>query len=200
MAVLERHPVRPRPGKLILFVLGCLLFVGLGLWMAIMGGLIAKIAGLVAIAFFGGGLLLVMLVAIRRGGLTQLTLTESGIEVADGGTIPWSDVESVGVTTGSGNMVWLRLHSYDRYLASMTEQGRRQAGWRIRFLKPFAHLLRLVPLLRRYADQVRGPEDELRWNREHFGYDLAYSTVWLDRSPEKFAELLERYHRASGAG
>jgi hypothetical protein len=200
MAVLERHPVRPRAGKLILFLLGSLVFVALGVWMVMAGGLIAKIAGVVSIAFFGGGLVLVTLVAIRRGGLTQLTLTGHGIEVADGGTIPWSDVESAGVTHGSGSMVWLRLASYDRYLASMTEHGRSASRWRIGFMKPFTHLLRFIPFLRRYADQVRSPEDEMRWNRQHFDYDLAFSTVWLDRPPERFVELLEHYHRVSGAG
>lgn len=199
MAVLERHPVRPRPAKVSLFVLGCLAFVAVGTWLVITGGIIAIIAGLLAITFFGGGLLLVMVAAFARGGLTQLTLTRSSIEVADGGTIPWSDVEEVGAAEGS--MVWLRLSSYDRYLASTTDQGRRAATRKIRFMKPFTHLLRFLPLMRRYADGVRSPEDEMRWNRQHFGYDLAFSTAWLDRPQQQFVELLERYRReATGAG
>jgi hypothetical protein len=196
MAVVERHVVRPKPGRLIGFLLLCLMFVGLSVWLVLTGGVIAVIAGVLAIAFFGGGLILVLVLAFRRGGLSQLALTPTGIETAEGATVPWSDVEEVGVTSGSGKMVWLLLNSYQRYADSMTARGRREAGWKIRFMKPFAHLLRFLPPMRRYADRVRDPADELAWNREHFGYDLGISTAWLDRSPEEFVELLEHYRRA----
>jgi hypothetical protein len=200
MAVVDRHVVRPKPGKLIGFLLLSLMFVALSVWLVLAGSVIAVVAGILAIAFFGGGLILVVVLAFRRGGLSQLTLTPTGIETAEGATVPWSDVEEVGATSGSGKMVWLLLNSYNRYAASMTARSRREAGWKIRFMKPFAHLLRFLPLMRRYADRVRNPEDELAWNREHFGYDIGISTAWLDRSPEEFVELLERYRReATGA-
>ena len=96
------------------------------------------------------------------------------------------------MTGHPAKMVTLRLNSCDAYLASNPDT-RATLG----FLRPFAHALRMVPVLKRFATGVHGPADELRWNRETYGFDLGFSPLWLDRSPRGFAELVERYRTGS---
>jgi hypothetical protein len=187
----DRLVVRPRPWKLALYLLGAVVFVVIGVLLMMSGSVSGFLAGVLAVAFFGGVLVLVIVNARTR----RLALTPEGIE--HGGTIPWADVESVGVVKDPTTMVALRLHSYDRYLASQTADGAQEARRTIRFLKPFAHLFRMIPSMRRYA-AVQGQADELRWNRETYGFDIGISPVWLDRSPSAFAELVERYRRQCG--
>lgn len=57
VASLDRHVVRPRPGRLVMALLGCAVFVAAGAWMVATGGTIAVVVGLAGIAFFGGGAL-----------------------------------------------------------------------------------------------------------------------------------------------
>lgn len=183
--------VRPRPWKLALYVLGALVFVAVGVLLMMSGSISGFVAGALAVAFCGGVLVLVAINARTR----LLALTPEGIEL--GGTIPWADVESVEVVEHPATMVALRLHSYDRYLASQTADGTREAMRTIRFLKPFMHVFRMIPSMRRYID-VQGQADELRWNRETYGFDIGISPVWLDRSPRAFADLVDRYRCRCG--
>jgi hypothetical protein len=193
----DRHVVRPRPWKLVLYLLGFLVFIAVSGFMIVTGNVLVVVVGLVGIAFFGGGLVMVVVFVARRG-LSHLTLTRAGVRLRSGGTIPWADVEEVGVTKEPTTMVWLRLRDHDRYLASIPPDGARESGVTIGFLKPFAHLLRFIPAMRRYAKQVRDHADELVWNRQHFGFEVGISPAWLDRSPDRFVALLERY-RASAS-
>lgn len=183
--------VRPRPWKLALYLFGALAFVVLGVLLMMSGSVSGFITGVLGVAFFGGGTVLVAVNARTR----RLVLTPEGFE--HGGTIPWADVESVEVVKSPATMVVLRLHSYDRYLASQTPEGTREAVRTIRFLKPFMHVFRMIPSMRRYTE-VQGQADELRWNRETYGFDIGISPAWLDRSPRAFAELVERYRRQCG--
>ncbi|MFS8097548.1 DUF2982 domain-containing protein [Lentzea alba] len=183
----DRLVVRPRPWKLALYLFGAVVFVVIGVLLLMSGSVSGFIAGLLGIAFFGGLLVLVVANASAR----RMALTRDGFEF-QGGVIPWADVESVGVVKDPTTMVALRLHSRERYLASLSREGAREANRTIRFLKPFAHVLRAIPSMRRFTE-VDGQGDQLRWNRDTYGYDIGISPVWLDRSPGDFAELLERY-------
>lgn len=191
---LERHVVRPRPRKLLLTLLGCVAFVAVGIWMLSSGDLGGIVVGLLAVAFFGGVGVYAVVTSVRQG-LAKLTLTPSGLELASGGTVPWPDVEATGVVTEPTTMVWLRLRSYDRYLDSIPDGRAAKADGISRVLTPVAQLL-----LRGTARgaRMRDQGDQLRWTREHFGYDLAFSPAWLDRPAAEFAELLERYRQAAG--
>jgi hypothetical protein len=198
MADLDRYVVRPKAGKLILYVLLAAAFVVVGVFLIAVGDFGAVLVGLLSIAFFGGGSVFAAVSVKRRGGLSQLTLTRTGIEFAAGGTVPWRDVESVGVTAEPTKLVGIRLRSYDGYLTSLTPEGRRDADRLIRFMKPFAHLLRQEePSVGGFADEARDLASVLAWSRRQFGYDFGISPAFLDRSPELFVELLERYRQAS---
>ncbi len=175
-----------------LFALGTFVFVVIGSFLLRSGGIAGFVFGALVIAFFTGGFVLVVLPARKRG-LAHLTLTRDGLELASGGRIPWADVESVDVVDHPAKMVTLRLRSYDAYLASGPDNGAM-----LGFLRPFAHVLRVVPALKRFATEVRGPADELRWNRETYGFDVGVSPMWLDRSPHEFVDLVERYRLGAG--
>jgi hypothetical protein len=187
----ERLVVRPRPWKLALYALGALVFVVIGVALLDSGSIAGFFLGLLSIAFFGGGMVLVALNARRRG-LAQLTLTRDGLELSSGGRIPWADVESVGMAYRPAQMVVLRLRDYDSYLASNPDTSAT-----LKFLRPFAHVFRVVPSYKRFATEVHGPADELRWNRETYGFDLGFSPMWLDRPPREFVDLVERYRQGT---
>ncbi|ANZ41110.1 hypothetical protein BBK82_39130 [Lentzea guizhouensis] len=187
----DRLVVRPRPWKLALYALGAFVFVVIGSYLLRSGGVLGFVFGALAIAFFAGGFVFVLLPARKRG-LAHLTLTRDGLELSSGGRIPWADVGSVDVVDHPTKMVTLRLNSYDAYLASGPDDSAR-----LGFLRPFAHVLRMVPSLKRFATEVRGPADELRWNRETYGFDIGISPMWLDRSPREFVELVESYRSGS---
>jgi hypothetical protein len=177
VTISDRLVVRPRAGRLPRYAAGIVVFVAVGVWLVVAGGVVAKVFGVLAVLFFGGGGL-VMAVGALRNGLSKVALTHEGVEPAAGGTVPWQDVEAVGVVTTPATVVWLRLSSYDRYLASLPAD--RPA------IDPAVGLSRLGKGKGRHGDM-------LRWNRQRFGYDLALSPAWLDRPAPAFAELLERY-------
>jgi len=183
--------VQPKPWKLALFALGAFVFVVIGSFLLRSGGVAGFVFGALAIAFFAGGFVFVVLPARNRG-LARLVLTRDGLELPSRGRLPWADVESVDVVATPTRMVTLRLNSYDAYLASCPDDGAR-----LGFLRPFAHVLRMLPALKRFATEVRGPADELRWNRETYGFDVGISPMWLDRPPRAFVELVERYRSGS---
>lgn len=185
----DRLVVRPRPWKLALYALCALVFVVIGVFLLDSDSISGVVVGVLSIAFFGGGLVFVVLYTRKRG-VAQLTLTSDGLELASGGRIPWADVESAYVADQPAKMVALRLHSYDRYLASDPDDSAR-----LGFLRTFAHVFRMVPSMKRFATETEGTADELRWNRDTYGFDLGFSPMWLDRSPDDFVALVERYRR-----
>jgi hypothetical protein len=180
---MERLVIRPRSGRLVTYLVGIVAFVVLGGWLVVSGGVVAKVFGVLGILFFGGGGLVMVVGAVRHG-LAKLTLTPAGVELTAGGTVPWEDVEAVGVVTRPTTVVWLRLGSYDRYLASLPADRP--------VIDPAVGLSRLGRGSGRHGDV-------LRWNRKRFGYDMALSPAWLDRPAPAFAELLEEYRTAAGA-
>jgi hypothetical protein len=185
--------IRPRLGRLLLTVLGAAAFTGAGIAMVSTGELPAVFIGLLSITFFGGGTAAMLAQGVRHG-MSQVTLTAGGMRLRSGGTVAWTDIAAVGCTTGSGRLVWLRLHDPERYLASAPAGANRAMR---RFMLPFAAVLGLLghAALRRYAATVRSYADEVRWNRETYGWDLGLAVTWLDRSGGEFVELIERYRR-----
>lgn len=180
--------VRPSARKLLPIVLGALGFVIVGVYLVTIGEVLA---GLAAIVFFGGGTGIVLAKAMRHG-MSQLTLAPDGLHVHGAGTVAWDGIEAVGHSPGSGGMVWIRLRDPERFAAPATTNRALR-----RLMLPFAAFfgVRGHGPLWRYATRVRSYADELRWNREHYGWDLAFAVVWLDRSGDEFVALLERYRR-----
>ncbi|MDG6107141.1 hypothetical protein Daura_32395 [Dactylosporangium aurantiacum] len=189
--------IRPRTGRLLLTALGAAGFTVAGGYLVASGGLEETLAGLLSIAFFGGGLLLVLAQAVRHGG-SQVTLAPDGLRLRHGGTIGWADIEAVTWQPKPGGMVQIRLRDPERYIASAPPDA--NAAMR-RFLLPFAALLSLRGTrgMRQFARDVRSYGDEIRYYRATFGFDVALAGVWLDRPGEEFVALLERYRRDATA-
>jgi hypothetical protein len=128
--------------------------------------------------------------------------------------IPWEDVEKIGVASiHSTNLVGVRLKSYDNYLASFTPE----------MASAFRKILPVMKLTVRAASLVEPPQakvtkiwkvlsgaedpsdvlkslgnigsyaEAMLWNRQHYGYDLVWGRMGLDRSAKEFASLLEQY-------
>lgn len=200
----DRFVVRPRWWLLALTVAGCLGFTAMGLMMIASGEVYLILVGLLSVAFFGGGGMLLARFVARRG-LWALTLTPAGIELSTGGLLPWEDIEAVGTLrfkidkTSKIKLFGIRLSRYDRYLASVPTMQRVEMEWGLlRFLKPFALVFSGFEngsLLQSFATDVSSLETALRWNREQTGWDYAFSPVWLDRPTEQFVAFVERYRR-----
>jgi hypothetical protein len=185
--------VRPRVGGLLWRILGALAFVAAGAWMISTGEIFPMLAGVVSIAFFGGGMALVVAQSVQHG-VSQLTVGPDGLR-SRFGVISWADVESVRFDARNGGVVGIRLHDPKRFMASVpptTNQATR------RFMLPFAFVLGAFDhRLRSYARSVRTFADEVRWTRETSGWDLGFPAAFLDRPGGEFAELLERYRHAA---
>ena len=193
---MERVEVRPKLWRLGAIVVGALGFSAAGVAMIIYGGLFEFVIGLVAVFFFGGGMVLTMLALARRRFVT-LTLTPIGIE-ANGGLAPWEDIEAVGVMKQPTKLFGIRLTSYDRYLASMSSTDRGMAERHMRwFFRPIAAVTGLIggAGLLGYARNVSSLEQSLRWNRTTSGWDLTFSPLMLDRRLPAFVTFVEEYRR-----
>ncbi|GAA3207301.1 STM3941 family protein [Dactylosporangium siamense] len=198
----EALVIRPRAGRMLLTVLGAALFTAAGIGMLWTGDPFTMLAGALSVAFFGGGTVAVLARGLRHG-MSQVTLTPTGMRLHSGGTVAWTDIAAVGCTRPPGPLVWIRLRDPEHYLASTPAHANRAMR---RFMRPFAAILS-VPLIAalppdqhrtmwRYAGRAHSHADELRWNRETFGWDLALAVTWLDRSGEEFVELIERYRHS----
>jgi hypothetical protein len=77
--------------------LGCVMFVGLGFLFVIMPDFVAKLAGLVAICFFGSGIITIPLRAFRSD--QYIEITDEGIidHRTALGLIPWKDIRELRV-------------------------------------------------------------------------------------------------------
>ena len=200
MARRDRFVVRPRWWLLALTAAGCLGFTAVGLMAIASGEVFGILVGLLGVAFFGGGGVLLALFVARRG-LSQLTLTPAGIELATGGLVPWEDIEAVGTVRVETKLLGIRLNRYDRYLASVPPIQRVEIERHVRwFAKPMALAasgLGKRGLLRSFVRDVSSLQTGLRWSRAHTGWDLTFSPVWLDRPIEQFVGLLECYRRSA---
>lgn len=196
--------VRPRWWLLALTAAGCLGFTAMGLMMIASGEIFGILGGLLNVALFGGGGVLLARFVARRG-LWALTLTPAGIELATGGLLPWEDIEAVGTVrfkldkTNKIKLLGIRLRSYDRYLASVppVQRVEMQRGM-IWFLKPIGLLTSMFGnsgLMQSFVSDVSSLETALRWSREQSGWDYTFSPVWLDRPTEQFVAFVERYRR-----
>ena len=203
MARLDRFVVRPRWWPLALLAAGWLAFTTGGLAMIASGELAAILAGVLLIAVFGVGGVLCGLFVARRG-LSQLTLTPAGIELAAGGRLPWDDIEAVGtVRMYSKKFLAFRLRRYDEYLASVPpiqrDEMERMMRWWLRPIAVATSLFGQGRLLMSAARDVSSLETAMRWNRENFGWDYAFSPAWLDRPLDDFVDLLEGYRRSAAS-
>jgi hypothetical protein len=152
-------------------------------WMLLSGDdVVTQAFGVLSILFFGGGGVFWGINALRRG-VTQVTLTPAGIELTAGGTVPWQDIAELGTAAKPTKLVWLRLHSYDRFVASLPADTL-AAHPAVGFVRPG-------------RGRNKGAAGMLAWNRRHFGYDMGIAATWLDRPVAEFAELLEQYRRAA---
>ncbi len=196
-----RFVVRPRWWVLALYAAGLLGLTAAGLVGIASGELFPILGGLLAVAFFGVGGVLCGLFVARRG-LSQLALTPAGIELTVGGRFPWGDIEAVGtVRLYRNKLLGIRLKSYDGYLASVPPIQRvemeRKMRWWLRPIAVAASVLGGGWLLMGFALDVSSLETALRWNRERFGWDYAFSPAWLDRPLDAFIDLLEAYRRSA---
>ena len=189
----EELVVRPNGRRLVLLMSAALGFVVAGvLLISTRGGKEIK-AGVLANALLGGGAALVLGRSMRHG-LAQLALGPDGLRTRYG-TVGWADIESVWHDPRNGGQISIRLRHPKRFMASVPPGTNRATR---RFMLVFAFAVGVFDVrLRRYARSVRTFADEMRWNRETFGWDLAFATAWLDRPGDDFVELLERYRRAA---
>ncbi|MFZ5815842.1 MAG: STM3941 family protein [Bacillota bacterium] len=174
--------IRPRI-PLWLHLLTFLFAVG-GIWLARgASDLVQEVVGWVITLLFGGGWLVVEIMIMLRP--RTLALEPDGIRVFIEGVsplIPWDDVEGLGVVnTGYNTFFGIRLATYERYLASASEdlKGLVAGGTEIanRMLSAKAE---------RLANQM------LR-TRNAFGYDLIFPELMMDRPAKQVAELVQVY-------
>ncbi|MFS2293672.1 MAG: YfjD family protein [Actinomadura sp.] len=194
---MERVEVRPKPWRLGAMVVGALGFSVAGVGTAVYGEPFEVVIGLLAVVFFGGGMVLALPALARRRFVT-LTLTPMGIE-ANGALAPWEDIEAVGVAKVSTKLFGIRLTRYDRYLASMssTDRGHGRA----------AHALVLQTGRRRHRTDRRSRPTGLCPKRfvartgiavepqyERMGSDV--QPLLLDRRLPAFVTFVEEYRRS----
>lgn len=198
----QRLEIRPRAVRNVAWVtVGCAAFVAAGIWMVLTEhSLEYRLAGAIAVVFFGFGLLRIPAMARRR---LTLALTPDGLEQVhhEGvATIPWADVAAIGVTSaGRGpDMVGILLTSYDRYLERMPPELAAQMTRFTSVMKPIAGENAGVvrgPVRDMVTDLVRarGLAGVLAWQRERFGFDILLSWNELDRPARDFVTLLHQY-------
>lgn len=124
-AVADRLEIKPKTGRnVLLLVLGCSFFTLAGLFMMSTGEPQNVGAGLLSVAFFGGGGLIMGPRLLRRK--VSMVLTREGMEqITPNGKayISWRDVEKLGLVSLYANkMVGIRLLNYDAYVQSMSPE------------------------------------------------------------------------------
>jgi Protein of unknown function (DUF2982) len=207
----ETFEVRPKTLKnAALLAIGSAMFTAVGAWLVFSGE--GVLAGLLAIAFFGGVGIYAIPKMLRRK--VSLVLTPEGIEqrYAEGSAhIPWSDIEQVGIVSMFSNkLVGIRLKSYDRYLETMTPSLAEFTTKNLAYSKVIARTTSLLDVPTSVAvwskllghdlsgalesfGKVGDLAQALLWSRNQYGYDLLLSWAEVDRPVPDFVELLERY-------
>jgi hypothetical protein len=108
--------IRPRGWALPAVALGCLVFVALGVALVASGGAAGLVVGLASIAFFGGGLLVLLL---RRPWRWSILVDERGVTWRRAGgdvVVGWENVAAVRVTrlsTGRTAQKYVTLALFD---------------------------------------------------------------------------------------
>lgn len=105
-------------GKNILYLLGCLIFVIGGIWMALYADeTSARIVGIASILFFGFGVLVISKQVLDRR--VRIIINDEGIfdRTLDVGVIEWRDIEEVYLQSVSGSVfIPLVLEDSNKYL------------------------------------------------------------------------------------
>jgi hypothetical protein len=143
-----------------------------------------------------------------------IVLSPTGLRLPLGGEIPWEDLAEVGVVKYKRvKHVGLRLQSTERFLASFTDQERAALARYLKTARLFsggisaAQLATFKPTdltsyevlidddrkaLSKIAmdPSLKGVTGFIALARKEHGYDWALGPIELDRSPAKFAALL----------
>ncbi|HEX6188183.1 MAG TPA: STM3941 family protein [Pyrinomonadaceae bacterium] len=111
--------------KHFLLLIGCMGFVGTGIWMVVQG----KSFGWVAILFFGTGLVVSIWQIVDSR--PRLIIDERGVldRTLGVGRIAWSDIEAAYVRSISGNdFICLELKNPEKYAQKLSNVKRAMAG------------------------------------------------------------------------
>ncbi len=204
----QRFEVRPKARRnAAIFAVLSASFVIAGAWMLSSGQ--GVLPGLLATAF---GLLGLSVAPRMWRREISMVLTREGLEQRypkGRSLIPWKDVEQIGVMrVATAKMVGIRLRSYDRYLNDMPAELAEFMMKGLRGMKLLARGASTVHLhggvgLWLAAEQrglnslgkVGSLAECMMWSRQQYGYDIGISWADIDRSPDAFATLLEKFHR-----
>jgi hypothetical protein len=199
-----RIEIRPARWRLALGALGIIGFTVAGVTLLIYGGIVASAVGLLSIVFFGGMCGYAFIRTVRGQG--RLAILDEGLEIGLPGTlghiVPWSDIESIGVTkVASSEFTAVCLTNHRAFLDGMSDEE----------TKVFLRLVRgltmvgygavvtggntgLTGMLGELKD-VTSPADYLAFNRRVYGAELLIGWTMRDRSATAFAAYLEEYRQ-----
>lgn len=122
---MEKLIIRNSRARHFLLLIGCMGFVGTGIWMVVQG----KSFGWVAILFFGTGLVVsIWQIADSR---PRLIIDERGVldRTLGVGRIDWSDIQAAYVRSISGNdFICLELKNPEKYAQKLSNVKRAMAG------------------------------------------------------------------------
>lgn len=172
----------------------------LGVCLLIQDSIRAVAGGMLAILFFGVGGFWAFFQMVRHRGPT-FALSPKGLSVLTvpgSMLIPWQEIDVIAVyRLGRTSMPALKLRSYRRTLESLTPDGIAFMARGLKFLRVVSSSLTLVGSKDRSsgfgaASQVA---TFFKWNRDKCGYEISFSPFQLDRSPERFVDLLLEYQR-----
>jgi hypothetical protein len=166
----DRVIMRPRWWALPVTALGCLVFVAMGVALVAVGGPAGIVIGAVSIAFFGGGLVLLVL---RRPWRWAIVIDDRGVtwrRPAGDTVVRWGNIAGVSVTRmgGFGGQTFVTLKLLDPSALDQPALGRLN--------RPLQGLNR----------RLAGGEASIGWNER-------------DRPAEEVADLLLRRLEAFGA-
>jgi Protein of unknown function (DUF2982) len=214
----QRLEIRPSVRKNTrLMSLGCAAFVIAGIWMLFGSNPVGtRVWGVLAILFFGFPLFNVV-PRMRRRVVTMVLTPDAMEQVFPEGTasIPWSDVEQVGVFSVKGPaFVGIRLKSYKPYLDSMPSQLTAYMLKVNRFVRIMAGATAVTSVMTDMSSLANiqselsdiGDQKTLAsftecqnlvkmmlWQRKRYGYDIALGWADRDRPAPAFATLLQSY-------
>ncbi|MCC3278960.1 hypothetical protein LJ754_07290 [Arthrobacter sp. zg-Y40] len=170
------------------------------------GSLAEVVAGLIGVAFFGGGAFFFVWKKLREPEL--LTLTEQGIMVASGGFIPWDNFAAVGIGRtmggpGGAKIIGIRVKSQERLVATMSPgdiravQGVAKAGRLFGRIMPGRGLRGQREALGALRSMPQhGPVATFQWTRDVSGWDVSWSPLVFNRRSATVVRIIEDYHRA----
>lgn len=208
-AKVESYAVKPRSGRGILALLGCVVFVALGIWMMADAetNVGEKAFGLLAVAFFGWcGVLYVQ--RMRRG--APIMLSHKGLHYAFAPhygvlrLIPWRDIEGFGQSSVKNQQFNLiRLRSSDALARQFSDAEAAATLKAYRGVMGFANATAVVAganmefseageaaELTKGSGVVKSLASMLRFNREKFGGEICLGWPDRDRSAAAFDTLL----------